>query len=319
MVALWLIIVLAIVQGVLEWLPVSSEGWLFMILTWAGESENALAIALFMHLGTMIAVIIRFRKDFFLLFNLNIWKEYRQKKSEEGNFETASEEKIDAKEKNILSQGREQRILWKFILLATAATAVIGIPIYLLLKFVLADGDSLTFANGAISSGDIITMVIGLFLVGTGIFILISRKKTASKSLFEMKTWEMLVVGAVQGVALIPGVSRSGTTVGALLIEGVEEEDALRASFLLSVPAVLGGNLLTIIVDAIQGEFSLAGIPWYSMILALIISGVVGYLTIDFFLWVARKINFGWFCIGVGALALIITLIVMILALTTGA
>ncbi len=318
MVALWLIIVLTIVQGGLEWLPVSSEGWLFMILTWAGESENALSIALFMHLGTMIAVIIRFRKDFILLFNLNIWKQYRQKKNEEESLETTSEEKLNSKEEDILIQGREQRILWKFILLATAATAVIGIPIYLLLKFVLADGDSLTFANGAISSGDIITMVIGLFLIGTGIFILISRRKTASKSIFEMKTWEMLVVGAVQGVALIPGVSRSGTTVGALLIEGVEEEDALRGSFLLSVPAVIGGNLLTIIVDAIQGEFSLAGIPWYGMILAIVISGVVGYFTIDFFLWVARKINFGWFCIGVGALALVITLIVMILALTTG-
>ncbi len=318
MVALWLIIVIAIVQGILEWLPVSSEGWIFMILTWAGESENALAIALFLHIGTMIAVIIRFRKDFMLLFNLKVWKNYNQKKNEEESVEEASEEKIDSGEKDILTQGREQRILWKFILLATAATAVIGIPIYVLLKFVLADGDSLTFANGAISSGDIITMVIGLFLIGTGIFILISRRKTTSKSILEMKTWEMLVVGAVQGVALIPGVSRSGTTVGALLIEGVEEEDALRASFLLSVPAVIGGNLLTIIVDAIQGEFSLAGIPWYGMILALLISGVVGYLTIDFFLWVARKINFGWFCIGVGALALIITLIIMILALTTG-
>lgn len=318
MVALWLIVVLAIVQGILEWLPVSSEGWLFMILTWAGESENALAIALFMHLGTMIAVIIRFRKDFFLLFNLEVWKKYRQKKNEEESLETASEEKVGSKENDVLIQGREQRILWKFILLATAATGVIGIPIYVLLKFVLADGDALTFANGAISSGDLITMAIGLFLIGTGIFILFSRRKTASKSIFEMKTWEMVVVGAVQGVALIPGVSRSGTTVGALLIEGFEEEDALRGSFLLSVPAVLGGNLLTIIVDAIQGEFSLASIPWYGMILAVIISGGVGYLTIDFFLWVARKVNFGWFCIAVGALALVITLIVMILALTTG-
>ena len=321
MVALWLIIVLAIVQGILEWLPVSSEGWLFMILTWAGETENALAIALFMHLGTMIAVIIRFRKDFILLFNLNVWKEFQARKeaaATEDNTTEVNEDKIAEEEEAILTKGKEQRILWKFILIATAATGVIGIPIYLLLKFVLADGDLLTFADGAVSSGDIITMVIGLFLIGTGIFIIISRRKTASKSIFEMKTWEMIVVGAVQGLALIPGVSRSGSTVGALLIEGVEEEDALRGSFLLSVPAVLGGNVLTIVVDAIQGEFSLAGIPWYGMILALVISGVVGYLTIDFFLWVARKINFGWFCIVVGALALIITLIVMILALTTG-
>ena len=106
-------------------------------------------------------------------------------------------------------------------------------------------------------------------------------------------------------------------TVGTMLVEGIEEEDSLRGSFLLSVPAVLGGNILTIIIDLIQGDFSFAGIPWYAMILALLISGVIGYLTIDLLLWIARKINFGWFCIAVGSLALLITLIMIILAVTT--
>ncbi|NHJ06312.1 MAG: undecaprenyl-diphosphate phosphatase [Candidatus Heimdallarchaeota archaeon] len=314
MVAVWLIIVLAIVQGILEWLPVSSEGWLILILNWVGETENALAIALFLHLGTMIAVIIRFRKDFALLFKI----QHNKMESKIENNDEEKDETINIEEKKEnLSQNEKQKILWKFILFATLATAVIGVPLYLLIKFVLQDGELLEFAGGAITGGDIITMVIGLFLIGTGIFILIARKKITYKTIFEMKTWEILIVGAIQGIAIIPGVSRSGSTIGTLLIEGIEEEDALRGSFLLSVPAVLGGNILTLIVDLIQGDFSFEGIPWYGMILAFIVSCGIGYLTIDLFLRLARKINFGWFCIAVGSLALVITLIVVILSITT--
>lgn len=328
MVALWIIILLAVLQGLLEWLPVSSEGWTILVLNWLNETENALAVALFLHLGTMVAVIIRFRKDFGLLFDYRLWKkegegkEPTEKKLEVKN-QSEEEKKVEKENENTTifdereQRKAEQKKLWLFLLIATAATAVVGVPIYLLLKLVLEDSN-LAFAGGKVTSGDIITMVIGLLLIGTGLFILYSRKKAARKSLFEMKYWEMAVAGAVQGLAILPGVSRSGSTVGTLLVEGIEEEEALRGSFLLSVPAILGANVLTIIIDLIQGEFSFEGIPWYGMILAFIVSGVVGYLTIDLFLYIARKVNFGWFCITVGALALVITLILVILALTTG-
>lgn len=308
MLALWVVVILAFIQGILEWLPVSSEGQLVLILTWIGESENALAIALFMHIGTLIAVIIRFRGDIFLLLGI---KRKNKIRMEEINNEENAEGLHEFCDKE------KQKILWKFILLATVATAVIGIPLYLLVKFVLQEGDLLEFANGAVSSGDLITILIGIFLIGTGLFILYSRKQTARKSLYQMTTWEMLIVGAIQGLAIIPGVSRSGTTVGAMLVEGVEEEDTLRGSFLLSIPAVIGANILTLVIDLIQGEASFAEIPWYGMILAVVISGVTGYFTIDLFLRLARKINFGWFCITFGALALVITLIMIILAVTT--
>ncbi|NHJ83881.1 MAG: undecaprenyl-diphosphate phosphatase [Asgard group archaeon] len=314
MVALWIITILAIAQGILEWLPVSSEGQLVLILNWLNESENALAIALFMHIGTMIAVIIRFRKDLIMLFDFR--KREKQINNEQIK-QNNDEKEIEALQtNNNLSQKEKQKILWKFLLLATLATAVIGIPIYALLKYVILE-ESLSFANGAISSGDIVTMLIGLFLIGTGIFIFVSKKKTTSKSLFEMNTVEMLIIGAVQGLAIIPGVSRSGSTVGTMLIEGVNEEDALRGSFLLSIPAVIGGNILIIIIDLIQGETSFAEISAGGMVLAVFLSAVVGYFTIDVFLRLAKKINFGWFCIFIGTLALVITLIIIILNLTT--
>ncbi len=312
-VGIGLIILLAIVQGLLEWLPVSSEGQVVLILNWFGDPTNAVAIALFLHLGTMLAVLVRFRKDIFLLFNI------KSRKKEE-NEENAEVQTIEKEEESIeeekFTESEKRKILWKFLLIATAGTAIIGVPLLLVIKYYLAEG-ALYFTNGRLASGDIITLIIGVFLIATGIFILVSKRKTAKKSLYEMKNWEMLIVGLAQGLAIIPGISRSGTTIGTMLIEGVNEEDSLRGSFLLSIPAIIGGNILIIIIDLVQGEYSFAGIPWYGMILAVIISAVVGFATIELFLRLAKKVNFGWFCITIGALALVITLIIIILALTT--
>ncbi|MHA1211690.1 MAG: undecaprenyl-diphosphate phosphatase, partial [Candidatus Heimdallarchaeota archaeon] len=274
MVAVWLIIVLAVVQGVLEWLPVSSEGQLVLILTWLSESENALAIALFLHIGTMFAVLAKFWRDFLLLLGVEIKKQ--NKVEEKMNKQEQVEAEIKTDQKQELPLKERQKFLWKFILLATLATGVIGVPLYFLVKFVLQEGQLLEFANGAITGGDIITILIGVFLIGTGIFILVSKRKTARKSLFEMTTLEILIVGAIQGLAVIPGVSRSGSTIGTMLVEGVDEEDSLRGSFLLSVPAVIGANILTIIIDLIQGDMSFEGIPHYARFLAILVSAVVG-------------------------------------------
>jgi len=311
MVGIGLIILLAVIQGLLEWLPVSSEGQIVLILNWFGDPTNAVAIALFLHIGTMLAVLVRFRKDVFLLLNIKS----RKKEENEKNAEVQTKEEESIEEEKF-TESDKRRILWKFLLIATAGTAVIGVPLLLVIKFLLQEGD-LYFANGRLASGDIITMIVGVFLIATGIFILVSRRKTANKTLYEMKNWEMLIVGLAQGLTIIPGISRSGTTIGTMLIEGVNEEESLRGSFLLSIPAVIGGNILIIIIDLIQGEYSFAGIPWYGMILAVIISAVVGFVTIDLFLRLAKKVNFGWFCITIGGLALIITIVIVILALAT--
>ncbi|MBD3192091.1 MAG: hypothetical protein GF308_15705 [Candidatus Heimdallarchaeota archaeon] len=323
---LWLIILLAVVQGLLEWLPVSSEGQLILILNWLGESETALSIALFLHLGTMLAVIIKFRKDFLLLFNYRLSKE-KAEKIEEEELEAAETKnlKADPKEKNsekessnsILIQKEQQKQLWKFLLWSTLMTTIVGVPLFILVRFALEEGALLEIAGGVMNSGDIITMAIGLFLIITGIFIIFSRKRIEEKPLLEMNTKEMILVGIAQGITIIPGVSRSGTTVGTMLLEGIDEQEALRGSFLLSVPAILGANILTVFIDVIQGELSFGGIPWYGIILGIAVSAIVGYLTIDALLWIARKVNFGIFCIIIGSLALLITVIIILLNVTT--
>jgi undecaprenyl-diphosphatase len=318
MVALWIILLLAVAQGILEWLPVSSEGQLTLILNWLGAADEALNIVLFLHIGTMIAVIARFYKDFIFLFQTKYWRRKNLKKKERGTNHT--EEQHNNTQNDVDSEvirAQEQRSLWKFLILATVATAIVGVPILVVLKLLLGDGSALEIVTGVINTGDIITMIIALLLIITGIFIIFSRRQVAQKSIQEMKTWEILVVGAAQGLTILPGVSRSGTTVGTMLMEGVEDEEAIRGSFLLSVPAVLGGNVVLIVIDFIQGEQSLAGISWYGAVLAIFISAIVGYLTIDLFLKLAKKINFGWFCIAIGAIALVITIVIIVLSVTT--
>ena len=113
MVGIGLIILLAIVQGLLEWLPVSSEGQIVLILNWFGEPTNAVAIALFLHLGTMLAVLIRFRNDLLLLFNIKSRKKEENEKNAEGRtieVESFGEEKFTESEKRkILCSSRNNK------------------------------------------------------------------------------------------------------------------------------------------------------------------------------------------------------------------
>jgi undecaprenyl-diphosphatase len=103
----------------------------------------------------------------------------------------------------------------------------------------------------------------------------------------------------MQGLALLPGVSRSGTTVSALLLRGHEAEESLRLSFLLSIPASLGASLRVLLES---------GVPAVSPAeagLALVVSAVVGYLTVGALVALVRRVAFWAVCVGFGALALV--------------
>ncbi|PSP52939.1 UDP-diphosphatase, partial [Halobacteriales archaeon QH_7_68_42] len=98
-------------------------------------------------------------------------------------------------------------------------------------------------------------------------------------------------------LALLPGVSRSGTTVSVLLLRGHDGEGALRLSFLLSIPASLGAGLLVVLGDGVPAVSPLAAV------LALVASAVVGYLTVGALVALVRRVAFWGVCVGFGALA----------------
>ncbi len=256
-------VVLGILQGVLEWIPVSSEGGVALASTVLGgfAPADATRLALFLHAGTAVAAITYYRADV-----ADILDSARGLSRRPFADETAD---------------------LSFLAIATVATGLTGLPAYLLL-------------DAAVSGleGGLFLALVGGLLVLTG---LLQRFAVAlSLGRRERPDWvDAVVVGALQGLAILPGVSRSGTTVSALLLRGHEGESSLRLSFLLSIPAALGANALVLVDDGVPA------IDPLSALLALAVSAAVGYLTVDALVKLVRRVPFWAVCVVFGGLGVL--------------
>ena len=259
-------ILLGLIQGITEWLPISSSGMITLTATnffGITNISQLLHIALFFHLGTFFAALIYFREDVTDLI-ITIFK-----------YKSSSEE--------------IQKIL-KFLLIATIITGIFGIVLMLYLENINL---SLT--------GKTITFVIGVFLLFTAGLQLTTKSKGLRKPK-DIKTSDSLFLGATQGLATLPGISRSGITVSSLLLSKFDDTTALRLSFLLSLPVILFGNLLLNIND-IALTFTSGSI--YGLLTAFIF----GLVTIHGLMKLSKKINFGWFVLIFAILMLVSVLI----------
>ncbi len=250
-------LILGLIQGTAEWLPVSSEGMtsLVMINFFGKQISEAVSIALWLHIGTLAAALLYFRKEIWnILMNL---PSYRPRSKEESNRLTT------------------------FVITATVFTGFIGVPLYLigLERFTL--------------TGKMATAFIGALLILTGILMKFAQRKVNEKS--EETAGDGLLTGIAQGLAILPGVSRSGFTTSVLLLRKYNPEKALELSFIISIPAVIGAQIL------LKLNESLLITP--TMILAAITSFIAGYLTIDILLKIGRKIDFSYFVIIIGLLS----------------
>jgi len=256
--------VVGLVQGVLEWLPVSSEGSVAILVTALTGATPAIAtrLALFVHAGTALSALAYYRSEVALvLASAGGWRP--------GTAFSRSTADLS------------------FLALATLATGVTGLPAFLLLDALVSE----------LTGGAFIVLVGGL-LVLTGLL----QRFAAWLSLGGRETpdWlDALLVGGLQGLAILPGVSRSGTTVSALLLRGHEGEASLRLSFLLSIPAALAANVLVVLSDGIPAVSPAAAL------IALAVSALVGYLTVDALVRLVRRVPFWAVCVGFGGLAVI--------------
>jgi len=240
---------LGVLQGITEWLPISSEGQtLLTMINWLHISpETAFSYSIFLHLGTMSAVMLKFRKEFFeMLTDLN-------------------------------------STLSRTVIVATIFTGISGLPLYLLIKE--------TFSGGVQA-----TLIIGFLLIATG--LILRSQRSGTKDLEDITLLDMIILGLAQGLAILPGISRSGTTMTVLLLRNVRQEISLTLSFLISVPAVIGAVVLDHSYTSISLKTSMA------MFLASLIAG---YFTMDLLLKFARSIDFSKFCITLGLLTIILT------------
>ncbi|WP_135534392.1 undecaprenyl-diphosphate phosphatase [Halostella pelagica] len=255
-------LVAGILQGIFEWLPISSEGNVAVFLTAVGSSPGAaVQFSLFLHVGTALSASVYYREE--ILEAVRLAPDWRASDAFDG--ETAD---------------------LSFLVIATFASFCVGLLAYLTLDHVVGE-----------LSGGLFVAGVGVLLVATGVF-----QRLADEQPISTRTTPTLVdavlVGALQGLAVLPGVSRSGTTVGALLLRGHDGPESFRLSFLLSVPAALGAGALTVLDEG--GIPSVDPLP---ALVALTAAAIVGYLTIDALMRVVERVDFWAVCLGLGSLA----------------
>ncbi|MDF9745831.1 undecaprenyl-diphosphate phosphatase [Natrinema salsiterrestre] len=257
-------ILAGIVQGIVEWLPVSSQGNLALFLTAVGtDPAVAVQLALFLQVGTTLSAAVYFRDD--ITAALRAVPGWRPASAYTGENAIAS-----------------------YVVVASTMTGLVGIPLYV---YAVDLAGRLT--------GGVFIAAIGVLLVLTGVLQLASE--SVSTAFREAPTLlDSVLVGAVQGVAILPGISRSGVTTSALLFRSYDPPAAFRLSFLLSIPASLGAAALTI-----AGAGGLPGIEPAPATVALGCSAIVGYLTIDALMRVVDRVPFWAVCFGLGGLAIV--------------
>ena len=256
-------IILGAIQGITEWIPVSSEGCIVLAKTRLFHStapiNEIINYALLLHLGTLFAALIYFRKEIFGVF------------ATLGNYKASS--------------GESKKLLL-FLTLTTLISGGLG---FLVVKL---------FANAVYSfpkAGAAITIFIGCLLLVTG-FLQFKAKDTGSRTFKDLTLHDGILLGVLQGFATLPGLSRSGTTIAALLLTKFDKEYALKLSFLMSMPLILFGNIILNWKHFTHINVALAGI---------LTSFVVGLASINILMKFAQKVNFSIFLFFFGSLMIL--------------
>jgi len=257
----WMAIILGILQGITEWLPISSSGHLAIFQHYSGE-EPPLLFDVILHLGSLsvISYILRNEIKDFLISLPSALK----------NFNDSSNLKDD-----------ERLVLLVF--LASIPTAIIGL-----------------FLDGEIIENFYNKMhLVGFCLIITGIVIWYSKGYHNSLDFNELSYFRACCIGIVQGLSILPGISRSGTTIAFLRIFGLEPIKAAKFSFLMFIPAIIGATLLKLN----EAESTIEDVGSISILLGFSASVISSFLSINFLLKIISKQKFHYFtpyCFTIG-------------------
>ena len=270
-------VLLGLVQGVAEFLPISSSGHLAIaeqLLNLQGASNVPEFFDVLLHLGTLVAVFIAY------------WDDIRDMIVE---LFAGIGDLAHHSTPNPVPPAR------RLILLIIVGT----LPLFVMVpfrRFFSSLGDNMYFIGGA--------------LIFTGILLFVSdRVRHGRKTEKTATLLDALLVGLGQAVALCPGISRSGMTITTGCFAGFERKFAVRFAFLLSIPAVIGANILSL-KDAIEAGIDWASVPAY--LVGVAVAAVSGYACIRLLRYIADKGRFGafaYYCWAVGALTLALTIL----------
>ena len=266
---MWSVIILGFIQGIAEFLPISSSAHLIIFRDLFGIGANigndiAMSFDIALHFGTLLAIGIYFFKDFINMFHKGFTKGIKDK---------------------------EGKLLW-YIIIATIPAAIAGV----LFEDVIENAIRTNF----------IIIAIALIVMGIIIYLVDKYFKT-KKDIKDMTLKDAFIIGCSQVFALVPGFSRSGTTIAAGRCLNLKREDAAKFSFFLSAPVVLGAVMLDLVdsYTVIFDNLAIFGV-------GILVSFIVGILCIKFLMKYLKKNDFKifmWYRLALGILVILWTLI----------
>jgi undecaprenyl-diphosphatase len=259
-------IILGLIQGITEFLPISSSGHLVLTERLLNVKAGDIVFEVMVHLGTLAAVIIYYRQELFEIFRSLIRPFSKQIRSD--------------------TDAANLKMAW-FLVLGTIPAVLFGV--------FFKDIVERAFASPRWTSGEFI--LTGVLLIST----IWAREKGKV-----LNNWNTLFIGVAQAIAIMPAISRSGSTIAAGMFSGINKERAAEFSFLLSIPAIIGATVF-------QAPDFIKLLPHPTVILiylaGTIVSGVVGYLSIKILLDIIKRgkfFYFGIYCIILGITGLLL-------------
>lgn len=266
-------VLMGLLQGLTEFLPVSSSGHLIIGGELLGIEQSGILLDVCLHFGTLVAVCIFF------------WPQIRD--ILESLFAVILRKKT--KDQKVLQKRRKNLMILLCIIVACIPTGIIGL--------ILEHYSDTLFSS---------VKLVGALLLVTGVVLwLTPRKAKEADEAKPLNPKRALIIGLVQGIAVLPGISRSGSTIATSLFLGISREEAARFSFLISVPVILGATLLEML-KLRSGGLSAELLP---ALVGAVVAGVSGYFALRFLIKVLNKgklYYFSIYCWVLGLVALVV-------------
>ena len=270
-------IVQGIIQGITEFLPISSSGHLSLYQHFFGVGgEGSVFFNLMLHLGTLVAVVAAFFEDVAALFREVI----------------ACVKDIFTGKFSLKTESESRKLLFMLVI------ATLPLLLVALLN---------NFVTGVSEDNDIVVEGV-CFLITAGLLFTACKVKPGKSGIRQLKPQSALAIGVVQGIASLPGISRSGSTISAGMIFGFDRSFMVKFSFLMSIPAILGGVVFEIGDVAEQGIDVKAG----PVALGVLAAAVFGYISIIFIqkLVLSQKfVYFAWYTLILGCVVILIGIV----------
>ncbi len=265
-------ILLAIIQGITEILPISSSGHLLIFENILQMDANGLTFIIFLHFGSLVAMIAYYWKDIWGILK-GLWCFlFKHDRSEETKYFCR---------------------LFINLVIASIPAGLVGI-----------------FLNDYIETYLTSLYFVFSFLIVTGVLLLTTRFLQGEKTLKDMKPWDALAIGCFQGVGVLPGISRSGSTIFGGRVMRLSNEEAAHFSFLMFLPVTAGSFLIDVIKER-ELIFSQTWDIILGDVIAIIIAGFVTYFAVKYLLKIIKKGKLWYFsiyCFAVGISGIIVCL-----------